>query len=540
MNKFNTRCPLQSECGQKKCKFHRCELNCAYYHANARPGFEIEDQEQARQAEWDAYDNPLAEQAEQADAAAEPQTDTIPPIRGLMVHLSVSCLHPHPDNPRKDLGDLTELADSIRANGIFQNLTVVPVDEQYNDYTVIIGHRRLAAAKMAGLAEVPCVIAEMDYREQVRTMLMENIQRADLTVYEQAQGFQLMLDLGDSVEAISKKSGFSKSTVRRRIKLLALDQQKLKASVERGAMLQDYAELDKIEDLALKNEVLDAIGTNNFRMKLNNAIEEEKNRKYIAEVTAAVMEFASLITEVDRSVMRYVNSYETWNKRKVERPDDADTTAYYYTASDRSVTVYQKWNESSEDAKTREEPERLRAEFNRQEGELKQATDMAYHLRADFVRNFSGAKKNLIPIVRFAATALIGNGEYGFDRIDAKLLADLLEVDFDEDADYTIFKEAAEKVSEERPEYVLLASVYASVDGDGTHRYFCYEWENNIRKCVHKPNEELDRLYNFLTSLGYEMSDEEKALRDGTHALFQKDASADSDGQGDSLSGGIF
>ena len=76
-------------------------------------------------------------------------------IGQLMTQLPVDKLFPHPDNPRKDLGDLTELADSIKANGIFQNLTVVPADDSYETFTVVIGHRRLAAAKLAGLSEVP-------------------------------------------------------------------------------------------------------------------------------------------------------------------------------------------------------------------------------------------------------------------------------------------------------------------------------------------------------------------------------------------------
>lgn len=145
---------------------------------------------------------------------------------------NIACrrLHPHPDNPRKELGDLTELAASIKENGIFQNLTVIPghylnsreyiakcVDEggdaaaaaaawtpkavwSSEDYTIIIGHRRAAAAQQAGLFEVPCVVVEMDEREQLQTMMIENMQRSDLTTYEQAQGFQLMLDLGDPEE----------------------------------------------------------------------------------------------------------------------------------------------------------------------------------------------------------------------------------------------------------------------------------------------------------------------------------------------------
>ena len=130
-----------------------------------------------------------------------------------MVFIPVERLVPHPDNPRKDLGDLTELAASIKENGVFQNLTVVP--EVEDRFTVIIGHRRLAAAKLAGLTELPCVVVEMTPKEQVQTMLLENMQRSDLTVYEQAQGFQMMLDLGATVEEIAEKSGFSVRPVRK-------------------------------------------------------------------------------------------------------------------------------------------------------------------------------------------------------------------------------------------------------------------------------------------------------------------------------------
>lgn len=221
---------------------------------------------------------------------------------------NIACrrLHPHPDNPRKELGDLTELAASIKENGIFQNLTVIPghylnsreyiakcVDEggdaaaaaaawtpkavwSSDDYTIIIGHRRAAAAQQAGLFEVPCVVVEMDEREQLQTMMIENMQRSDLTTYEQAQGFQLMLDLGDTVEQVASKSGFSQSTIRRRVKLLSLDRDAFRRAELRGATLSDYAELDKIESVEDKNKELEALGTQNFRRVMQEVLENQK------------------------------------------------------------------------------------------------------------------------------------------------------------------------------------------------------------------------------------------------------------------------
>ena len=108
-------------------------------------------------------------------------------------------LRPHPKNPRKNLGDLSELTESIRKNGIMQNLTAVPDPDKEDGYMIIIGHRRFAAGKKAGLKKFPVSIVSLDEAEQVKIMLCENIQRSDLTAVEQAEGFQMMIDFGITV-----------------------------------------------------------------------------------------------------------------------------------------------------------------------------------------------------------------------------------------------------------------------------------------------------------------------------------------------------
>lgn len=168
------------------------------------------------------------------------------PTEGI-VQIPIALLAHHPDNPRKDLGDLTELADSIKAKGVMQNLTVVPARDQAGTgiYHVVIGNRRMEAAKIAGLKTLPCIIANMTAAEQVQTMLLENMQRVDLTPFEQAQGFQMMMDFGDSVEGISEKTGFSATTVRRRLKMAELDPKTLKEVSERQLTLGDFDRLDQ-------------------------------------------------------------------------------------------------------------------------------------------------------------------------------------------------------------------------------------------------------------------------------------------------------
>ena len=128
-----------------------------------------------------------------------------------IINIGVEHIHPHPENPRKDLGDLTELVESIKKNGVMQNLTVIPIDGKSGEYTAIIGHRRHAAAKIAGIKELPCRIIEgLSEKEQISTMLEENMQRNDLTIWEQANGFQMMLDLGETEEQIAEKNAHKK------------------------------------------------------------------------------------------------------------------------------------------------------------------------------------------------------------------------------------------------------------------------------------------------------------------------------------------
>lgn len=545
MSTINDRCPLQSECGRKSCKHQHHERDCSYYQGNARPGAEIQDQVEAMEAEWEARMSNTSVLADAPAPAAPQEAEPVMENSSPLVFLSVNQLHPHPDNPRKELGDLTELADSIKASGILQNLTVVPDN---TGYTVIIGHRRLAAAKLAGLTEVPCVITEMDQKEQIQTMLLENMVRSDLTPYEEAQGFQMMLDLGSTVEEIAEKSGFSKTTVRHRVKLLDLDADKFKKSEARGATLQDYLELEKIDDPQLKNKALDAIGTANFRDTLKKAIDEEKLKKRLAQWEADVSVFATKIekrgyvgdTEVP---MDYCRNYNRWNQSaEVEKPTDADTARYYYTISDIEVYLYKDHQEHVETEEDRQRQERLQAS-ERIKAELQEITRRHFALRSEFISSFGAAKKNALQIMKFVTGIIIGDGSYSRDDVNVDLLAKLLNLDIDENTTYPELKAMVDACSEKRQEYIMLACAYASCDEDD-NGYWNWQWSDGAYHYVHTSNDDLDHLYDFLVSIGYEMSDEEKALRDGTHELFHREetekketapAEAGADQEGESM-----
>jgi ParB-like partition proteins len=429
----------------------------------------------------------------------------------MITRLEIQYLQPHPQNPRKDLGDLTELAASINEKGILQNLTVVAIDpEMYKSkraakkaytggYTVIIGHRRLAAAKLAGLEVVPCAVLEMDEKEQLATMLLENMQRSDLTLYEQAQGFQMMLDMGETVESLSKSTGFSESTVRRRVKLLDLDRAGFHKGLARGATLKDYMELDKINDAALKNEVLGHIGTPNFRNRLDWAISKEKAEKQRAEMRAVCASFATEIKEYPRELQR-IRYFSPGTDIKV--PDDASERKYFYLVEPYGITLYAE--------RTGDEPVPVVDMENERRKERREALDeitkRMYRLRRDFIVDYPFARRYIADIIGFASCVLLL--EMVIFHKDAETLDKALGLTQEEaKQDYTI--EIIEGAVSVHPERALLLISYFSVDTD---RQEYYDWYG-----AHEENAELDIIYDFLMKLGYEMSDEEKAMQDGTH-----------------------
>lgn len=439
-------------------------------------------------------------------------------------YIEIEKLHPHPDNPRKELGDVSELADSIRQNGIFQNLTVVPDGDSY---TVIIGHRRMVAAKAAGLDKVPCVVADMTPKEQLQTMLLENMQRSDLTVYEQAQGFQLMLNMGSTVEEIAERSGFSQTTVRRRVKLLKLDPEKFKKSEARGATLSDYLELDKISDPKLKNRVLDAMGTANFQSEVKQAVEEEKFRQCRAKQIAALSEFATKIErrgEVDGQAvsLSYVTAFYRWEKAKeVQKPTDADDVSYYYFVDDNSITLYREPREKEETEEERQRRE-LREAAERHRARLDSITIRHFQMRRDFINNFSVTKAREADIMQFAVNAIFGYGDYYNCEPDSEILSFLLSVDIDNTTELSEDKAQVMDSASSNPPYTLLAISYAALDSERLG-YWESHWGNDRWLYAYKPNEKLNSLYTWLCRLGYEMSDEEKAMQDGSHEVFKKE-----------------
>lgn len=240
--------------------------------------------------------------------------------KGHLMMLDTNLLRPHPDNPRKDLGDLDELAESIKKNGVMQNLTAVLNDD--GTCTVLIGHRRLAAAIKAGVREVPVkVVEDIDLKDQIAIMLEENMQRSDLTVIEEADSFQMMLDLGDSVNDIVRKTGFSKPTVKHRCELAKLDHDKLKAAVYDYSMnLTDLIALERVDDVEARNSILGAATSKWQIVNSVNIYVRDKNRAKVFTKIKPLLD--ELGAKEHKSFASWSSDYETLQKIDLDDPPD--------------------------------------------------------------------------------------------------------------------------------------------------------------------------------------------------------------------------
>lgn len=203
--------------------------------------------------------------------------------------INTSLIDPHPDNPRKNIGDVTDLANSIKANGLLSPLSVVPNGERFR---VIAGHRRLAACKQAGTGAVPCFVLDLDPLQQLEAMVTENCQREQLTVLEESDAIQGMLDLGATTASVAHQLGRSSDYVRDRAKAASIDN-------EVRATRDDFSQLTIGQLVAiarydgrpdLQKKLAQAAGTSNFDYTLSRIERDENDRQWIESVAALLGE----------------------------------------------------------------------------------------------------------------------------------------------------------------------------------------------------------------------------------------------------------
>ncbi|MCR5664266.1 MAG: ParB/RepB/Spo0J family partition protein [Oscillospiraceae bacterium] len=191
-----------------------------------------------------------------------------------LIMLKTDELAPNPVQPRKHFDDesLRELSESIRSYGILNPLTV---RLRGGRYELVAGERRLRAARLAGLREVPCLLVEASMEDASLIALVENLQRQDLDFIEEAVGIrQLLLLFGMSQEEAARRLGKSQSAVANKLRLLRLPPDILEALRDEGLSERHGRALLRLDDEALQRQALDYILTHGLNVAAAEAYVE--------------------------------------------------------------------------------------------------------------------------------------------------------------------------------------------------------------------------------------------------------------------------
>lgn len=447
--------------------------------------------------------------------------------------IKVDEIYPHPKNPRQDLGDITELKKSIKHNGLMQNLTVIP--GHYDDdgmnyeqgYTVIIGHRRLAASRAAGLEEVPCrIVYDMDAKQEVATMLEENMQRADLTVYEQAEGFQMVMDLGYTEKDLVQKTGFSEATIKRRLNIAKLDKELLREKNEDEEFqlsLTDLYKLEQIKSIDKRNEVLSKAKTAKDIDWLVRSTVDEENRKNRYEAIKVVFKEEG-IEEAPEDIQRsYWGKYDvvtTFNLDNVYTRgavlDKVTDDCMYFRSYDYVYLIEPKETTEDEDIDAAidedEDDERIIAN----DRHMGQIVDSCLTRLRRLVEEIIGGDINDVKPDEELYEKIIGLSIYFpleiSEQIMIAYLADNYYYSLEEEQKESFRQEIRAMPIHHRILLILASKAYIFEDIADYNNHYDDE-------CATK----LKGIFDIFSLWGWQLTEEEEELLDGTSELYEKD-----------------
>lgn len=448
--------------------------------------------------------------------------------------ISIKKVHPHPMNPRNSLGasDLDDLVESVKAQGILQPLTVIPAAEKGDgEYYVVMGHRRLAAAKKAKLGEVPCVVRDdMTQQDVIHAMLGENIVRRGLNVAEEAAGFQTALALGLSEEEVAEKSGFSTKTIQRRTKLTRLDKDGLSKAASKGVPLGTFEKIAALEDPELRQKALEKAGSKEFDWEFTRLKNEDQSRQARKAALPKVDLFAKEIdkdTAKKKVSMQWLN-YSTAAAEDYKAPENAcdpglpedaelpeGKIRVYYTDNGNGFQIYRDRTAADDDKATAEAAKE--AESKARDQKVKALNALCAEVRGKFIG--SVAEKNCVAHmsdIMGAFTSLFTDNYVSLNKrsINPKLKR------------YTKKGfEDVEKLVEKSPAKAFFLIVAATMDAESgdvwnSGNYVGQDYRNGGYVIVRKKSPCLDQLYDLLEKMGYELSEDERQVKDGTHEIY--------------------
>lgn len=432
-------------------------------------------------------------------------------MKNQIVMIDIDKLESHPDNPRKLIGDVSELSASIKKSGVMQNLTVV---EHEGKYRVVIGHRRLAASKMAGLTELPCVISDMSYKEQIATMLSENMQRIDLKLSEQVSGVQQLLDLGEDISSISESTGLSKTSIRKRAKISSLPFQEFKKAEERGATLDEYIKIMEISNEKTRFELLELAGTRDFNWRYGNAIALQNAKINLPRIRKKLSELKAVEVSADRRFSSEYTELQHYSACKWQENDeviaDYDESQKYYWCVANDWIYILKIDKKAKKSSVKKSKKEIEADRRRKE--LKELTQKAFEFRKSYVLSFKTCKEYEGVIDKWFMHGVAHEicGYYSHDNGMLKSIIGQNDTGY-----YPNENKILQWINNPGAKIVLTYYFFGDSSVEGFHRDMY-----GAELPVYNENPRLKLIYEFLSEIGYRISTEEEQLMNGTHELF--------------------
>ncbi len=224
---------------------------------------------------------------------------------GRVVFLPLRAVRPNPAQPRKIFREeaLQDLAESIRQHGILQPLSV---RRSGTGYELIAGERRLRAAQMAGLGEIPCIVMTMDDKESGLAAMVENLQRQDLDFIEEARGIQSLMDKWTiSQEQTAKMLGKSQSAIANKLRLLKHSDTVLDALREAGLTERHARALLKLPTEAQKLAAIKVIRQLDMNVAkteqyIQSLLEEQPKKERQPNVTAFIRNLTQSLAKIQQ------------------------------------------------------------------------------------------------------------------------------------------------------------------------------------------------------------------------------------------------
>ena len=223
-----------------------------------------------------------------------------------MLLLAPGEILPNPYQPRRrfETKELESLAASIRENGILQPLTVRGCAQ--GGYELIAGERRLRAARLAGLRQVPCLLAQVSDERSALLALVENIQRQDLGFFEEAQAVQRMMDAyGLTQEQMAKTLGKAASTLSNKLRLLKLPPAMREQITAAGLTERHARALLRVENPALRQQILETLIARELNVQETDKLIDMQLR---SEVIAEAQQPKRRAIRLMRDVRLFVNT----------------------------------------------------------------------------------------------------------------------------------------------------------------------------------------------------------------------------------------